>query len=183
MAFDSKTDRIFIDLMKRAQGGDKKSYNMLLRQISPVLAGFIFNRVGARSENDDILQEVLIAIHKSSHTYNSDRSFAAWMFAIANFKVKDFLRSHYRKKSLIEVDFEKVQDFISDDVTNEYTSNELLGELLDNLPEKNRKILHLMKIEGYTAKEVAKIMGMSVSAVKVSAHRSYKKLIKDNKGI
>lgn len=181
MAFDRQKDLRYSEMMRKSQGGDKVVYNSLLKEISPIIAGFIYNKIGARSDNDDILQEVLIGIHRSGHTYNSDRSFANWMFAIANFKVKDFLRSYYRKKSLIEVDFDKVEDFIASDVTNGGSSGELLCELIDNLPEKQRKILHLMKIEGYGAKEVAKIMDMSVSAVKVAAHRSYKKLINDNK--
>lgn len=178
MTFDPKKDKIFADLMHEAQKGDKKAYCDLLTAISPILHGFICNKVGSRYENDDILQEILIGIHKSSHTYNNDRSFVAWMFAIANYKVQDFLRSHYRKNSLTQVDFDKVKDFLPDNVTKQGVQNELLDEAMGKLPQKQQKILYLMRIEGYSAKETAKIMKMSVSAVKVSAHRSYKKLTK-----
>ena len=47
---------------------------------------------------------------------------------------------------------------------------------MQDLPEKQRKILLLMKGEGLTAAEVALKLNMSISAVKVSAHRSIKKL-------
>ena len=51
-----------------------------------------------------------------------------------------------------------------------------IEEAMSSLPEKQRVIVELMKIEGYTAKEVAKKLDMSESAVKVSAHRTYKLL-------
>ena len=52
---------------------------------------------------------------------------------------------------------------------------------LADLPENQRKVFEMIKIHGYSAKEVADEMGMSVSAVKVSAHRTMNKL-KDRLG-
>jgi RNA polymerase sigma-70 factor, ECF subfamily len=103
------------------------------------------------------------------------------LFAIADHKVKDFLRSYYRKKSLIELDFAEVEKFFSSEVTNDPTSGEVLSELLGDLSERQRQIIYSMKIEGYTAKEVAGRMSMSESAVKVAAHRADKILIKRNR--
>lgn len=176
-------DKICAEKMRKAQAGDKLAYEQLLKTIIPILAAFIGKKLGRRADNEDILQEILLAIHTSGHTYNTDRSFTNWMFAIASYKVSDFLRKTYRKKSLIEVNFEEVQDSITDDVTKDTTPNESLSELLSNLPEKQRKILHLMKIDGHSVKEVAVLMKMNVSAVKVAAHRAYKVLIntKNNK--
>ncbi len=173
---DGQKDK-FAKLMHRAQAGDNAAYEELLKAISPLIRGFINNRIGTGADNDDILQEVLLGIHRASHTYNTDRPFKNWMFAIADHKVKDYLRAHYRKKALKQVDFEKVQDFLTEPVTNDTSAGEVLSELLDKLPEKQRRIVYMMKIEGYSAKEVAKKMNMSVSAVKVTAHRAYKVLI------
>ncbi len=170
-------DQKLIGYIKQSRLGDKKSYNSLLQEAAKIIEKFIYSKVGNKADNDDILQEVLIAIHKSLHTYNSDRSFLNWMFAIANFKVKDYLRSYYKNKRFSEVDFHEIEFKLSSDVTFDGHNSELLNEILLKLPEKQRKILYLSKIEGYDAKEVAQIMNMSVSAVKVASHRAIKKLI------
>ena len=175
--FKNSQDIIYAKKICQARAGDKIAYEQLLKSIMPILGAFIRNKIGNRADNEDILQEILLAIHSSSHTYNTERSFTNWMFAIASYKVTDFLRKTYRKKSLIEVDFEKVQNCITYDVTKDTPPNESLTELLNILPERQRKILHLMKIEGHSVKQIAILMKMSVSAVKVSAHRAYKVLI------
>ncbi|MEZ5690301.1 MAG: sigma-70 family RNA polymerase sigma factor [Rickettsiales bacterium] len=169
------------ELMKKAQSGDSKAYNKLLRSITPIIKGFLYNKIGNGVDNEEILQEILLAIHKSSHTYNTDRSFKAWMFAIADYKVKDYLRAYYRKSALIKIDFNEIEHSLADNVTKSQESSELLNDALSILPEKQQKIVSMMKIEGYSAKEVAAEMDMSVSAVKVSAHRAYNILIEKNK--
>lgn len=177
---DEREDK-FAHMMNRAQAGDHTAYAELLKAISPLIRGFIYNRIGTGADNDDILQEVLLGIHRASHTYNTSRPFKNWMFAIADHKVKDYLRAHYRRKALNEVDFEKIQDFIAAPVTEDTSASEVLGELLDSLPEKQRRIVHMMKIEGYSAQQIAKSMDMSVSNVKITAHRAYKVLIAKGK--
>ncbi|PIR38817.1 MAG: RNA polymerase subunit sigma-24 [Alphaproteobacteria bacterium CG11_big_fil_rev_8_21_14_0_20_39_49] len=173
---DDREDK-FIQLMRRAQNGDHAAYSELFHAITPLIRGFIYNRIGNGADHDDILQEALLGIHRASHTYNTDRPFTNWMFAIADHKVKDYLRAHYRRKALKEVDFENIEDFIAAPVTSEAPPSEVLNELLDKLPEKQRRIVYMMKIEGYSAQQVAKTMDMSVSNVKVTAHRAYKILI------
>ena len=173
----SPTEDRLAQMMRRAQSGDKSEYTKLLKEISPLIRGFIYNRIGSGPDSEDILQEILIGIHRSSHTYNTDRPFTNWMFAIASHKLKDYLRAYYRKKALKEVDFDKISDFITEAVTDDTSASEVLTELLEKLPEKQRNIVYMMKIEGYSSSDVAKKMGMSVSAVKVTAHRAYKTLI------
>ena len=55
---------------------------------------------------------------------------------------------------------------------------EKLDRALEKLPIKQRNIIQLLKLEGFTVKEIAKKTGMSESSIKVSAHRGYKNLRK-----
>lgn len=68
-------------------------------------------------------------------------------------------------------------------VTNPQYSGEYkdVEKILASLPDDQRTVFQRLKLEGYTAQEVANEMGMSESAVKVSAHRTLKK-IKDALG-
>ena len=102
--------------------------------------------------------------------------------AIIQFRRTDLLRKYYKNRGNKSVGLED-GEFLSQHVTNPALSGELkdIEAALADLPDKQRKVFELIKIHGYSAQEVAEQMGMSVSAVKVSAHRTMNKL-KDRLG-
>jgi RNA polymerase sigma-70 factor (ECF subfamily) len=165
--------------MSLAQAGDKVAYESVLREIAPLIRNFIskFNYKNL-IDVDDITQEALLAIHQSSHTFQSDRSFKNWAFAIANYKLKDHLRSIYRKKKLTEINFAEVEDFLFEEVDFGENERPSLDSMLHVLKPKAQQIIRFLKIEGNSLEEAANKMNMTVAAVKVSAHRSYEILIK-----
>jgi len=165
------------DLMRLAQQGDKRAYAALFRAITPLLRAFISRRLSASSDVDDVVQDILLSIHRASHTYDTDRPFKIWMFTIARYRLNDHLRKLYKKGGFPEISIDDMTHEISAaDVTEQRDRYEYLNKALSSLPEKQKKIVTLMKIEGYSAIETAQAMNMSVSAVKVSAHRAYKSL-------
>ncbi len=161
----------------KAQDGDKAAYNLLLRDIVPYIRNFIGPRLANPDWVDDITQEVLISVHKSLKTYSPDRPFKPWLSTIISFRRTDFLRKHYSARHDKQTTTDDMS-FIREHVTDSPFAGELkdVEKALEEFPEKQRKLFMLMKIEGYTAKEAAKQMDMSVSAVKVSVHRTTKKL-------
>ncbi len=165
------------DLAQKALLGDKKAYSKLLNDILPFIKARIAGGLSNPDWVDDISQEVLISVHKSLATYSPDRPFKPWLGAIIQFRKTDFLRKHYKIKHTKEKAQGNVEIF-SQNVTFQEGGYELkdIESAISSLPEKQQKIFSMMKIEGYSAKEVAKAMKMSVSAVKVSAHRTANKL-------
>ena len=123
---------------------------------------------------DDLLQEVLLSIHKARHTYDGLRPYKPWAFAIARFRLLDYLRSHYADRLRSAVDVSEVENTLQDDVTECRIDYESINRKIHKLPEKQAFILQMMHQEGYTAKEVAEKIGMTETAVKVAAHRAYK---------
>jgi len=175
-------------LMYLAQQGDKKAYARLFQEITPVLRGFVGKKLNNPQDAEDVVQEILISIHNASHTYDTDRPFKAWMFTIARYRLADHLRALYAKTDKgRDVNFEDAAYQLShpENVTESYENHEYLSKIMESLPNKQQKIVTMMKIEGYSAQETAQKMNMSESAVKVSAHRAYKTLslraAKDNK--
>ena len=160
-----------------AQSGDKSAYLNLLKAISPYIRNFLAGSLSDADSIEDIMQEVLISVHKSLNTYSADRPFKPWLIAIINFRRTDFLRKHYNKRRNVQTDLEDPA-FKKGHVTNPEYAGELkdVEAALDTLSPKQRRVFEMMKIQGFTAQEVAEKMGMSVSAVKVSAHRTQKKL-------
>jgi len=163
--------------MRSARAGDKGAYGALFRSITPILRAFVARRLGNAAEGEDVVQEILLSIHRASHTYDSARPFKIWMFAIARNRLSDYLRQAYRRNAGKAVNLDDIAEKIPNpDVTAETDIREYVNMMLDLLPEKQRRILTMMKVEGYSASDVAKELKMSVSAVKVSAHRAYKSI-------
>lgn len=160
-----------------AQAGDKRSYHQLLKSITPYIQGSMSRSLANPDWVDDLTQNILISIHKSLSTYSPERPFKPWLGAIMNFRQKDFLRAYYSRRADKTMPYE--EEFLqSKHVTNPTHAGEYkdVEAALADLTDQQRNIFQLIKIEGYTAKEVAKKMDMTVSAVKVSAHRTTKKL-------
>ena len=98
-----------------------------------------------------------------------------WVHAIARYKLIDHLRQ--TKASMKDIPIEDAEDILAQDdhVGSEsaYDLNRLLGEL----PEKMRRTIQMVKVEGLSVAEAASRCGMSESAVKVSVHRGLKALV------
>lgn len=166
----------FAVLMRQALNGDGQAYATLLRETARLLRPYLAKRLYAATEVDDVLQEILISIHKARHTYDGERPFKPWVYAIAKFRLQDHLRAHYADQLHHAVELSEVENILPEDVTETGFSYEAISGEIHKLPEKQATILRLMHQDGYTAKEVAEKMGMNESAVKVAAHRAYKVL-------
>lgn len=162
--------------MRLALKGDQQAYATLLQETARLLRPFLSKRLYSGNEVDDVLQEILISIHKARHTYDGQRPYMPWAYAIAKFRLHDHLRAHYADELRQAIDISEVENDLQEVVTETPLSYESISGDIQNLPAKQATILQLMHQEGYTAKEVAKKIGMTESAVKVAAHRAYKVL-------
>jgi len=172
------------ELMTAAQGGDSKSYQKLLGECEGIARGYVKSRLSNVSEAEDVIQEILMSIHKARHTYQQGKPFKPWVYAICKYRLMDYLRSLYKKNAFESpTALDELQLPTSEDVTEGVINNELLRKALSCLNKKEQKIVTLMKIEGRTASEVALNLNMGVSAVKVAAHRAYAKMKKHMKDI
>ena len=163
-------------LMVLSLQGNQQAYTSLLKETTRFLRPFIAKRLNLASEVDDLVQEILISIHKARHTYDGNRPYKPWVYAIARFRLQDYLRAHYSDQLRSAIDLSEVEEILPEYVTETGFSYESIKEEVRKLPEKQATILQLMHQEGYTAREVAEKLGMSESAVKVAAHRAYKVL-------
>ncbi len=167
-------------LMRLAQGGDSQSYRLALMKMRDMLSKYIRNsfrrfRIPMEDSAEDVLQEVLLAIHQKRETYNPQQFFLPWMYAIARYKVIDYLRrSKITLRSTVSLDDE--MENLESLMTLEAESFLDAEKLIALLPEKQKEILLLVKIEGLSMEEASSKTGYSVSDVKVTVHRAIKAL-------
>lgn len=171
------TNPIMTELVQKllaGMAGDSTAYAAFLSQLSPILRRIIGRKIPV-SDVEDVLQEVLISIHKARHTYDGNRPLMPWIMAIASFRISDHLRKSYSQMRHKSVDIADYENLLAA-VTETSSENESFSEMLHGVAEREKKILSMMHVEGYTAKQVGLHLGMGESAVKVAAHRAIKKI-------
>jgi RNA polymerase sigma-70 factor (ECF subfamily) len=166
-------DRRLSALMIATQGGDKAAYAQLLRELDAVLTPYFNRRLRCVDTTCDVVQDTLMSMHTARHTYDSEKPFLPWIFAIARCRLVD----HWRKQER-HAGNEPLEDVDSPD-TPELSAQEsgaVASEALSELPPNDRDVIQLLKIEGLSLKEVAKKLQITETAVKVRAHRAYQRL-------
>lgn len=155
--------------------GNKKSYAEFLKLFSSFLEKKLLSKISNQSDIDDLIQEILISIHKARHTYDIERRLKPWLISIINFRVSDYFRKFYRDRKDQQSPFDENFDIADENsVTESVTDNEDIINIVDTLKDKQREIIKLMYFKDLSVKEIAAQTGYSQSDVKVTAHRAYK---------
>lgn len=162
-------------LFIKALAGDGVAYNAWLHGVTPLLHGYCIKKALPPEARDDIVQEILISLHKARHTYEPSRPLMPWLAAIMHYRVMDWLRNHYRKRETTPL--ADVEAFLcSADVTDDALLREDMHKAVASLSAGQQAVIGAMYTQGLTVKETGEKLGMGESAVKVAAHRAYAKL-------
>ena len=168
----------FRALMTAGLSGDAGAHRALLTSLSGRLRAYFKGRLAhirrGSVEAEDLVQETLIAIHTSRHTYDPSQLFTPWAYAIARYKFLDYLRR--TKASMRDVAIDEANAAMARDDAGDIESTLDLQQLLEALSPKARNAIRYVKLEGLSVREAAARTGMSESAVKVTVHRGLKTL-------
>lgn len=163
-------------LFSEAARGDAATYRRFLGDLGTRLRAFFRRRLTRfPDEVEDLVQEALLAVHNQRHTYDMREPITPWVHAIARYKLADFLRRHARGDALNDPLDDDLDAFTTSD-SDAAEARRDLGKLLAELPEKQRKAITYVKIEGLSVADAARLMRMSESAIKVSVHRGLRAL-------
>ena len=163
-------------LMLQSLAGDAAAYRMFLDELTARLRSYLRRRLGGLpDEVEDLLQELLLAVHNKRHTYDPKQPLTSWVQAIAHYKLVDLLRRRSRNNALTDPLDEDDQVFAT--TANAATEAKYdVEKLLRGLPDRQRLPILYVKIEGASVTDTAIRTGMSESAVKVGIHRGLKAL-------
>lgn len=126
-----------------------------------------FQYVKNRADAEDVLQEVFLTLYKKTPQFSvDDNGLKAWLIRVTINKSKDFLRANKRRRAF-------VRNYQPPTQTNPYDE---VFEALDKLSELDRNAIYLHYYEGYTAKEIAQILGGNERAITKRIERARKKL-------
>ena len=164
-------------LMLASLDGDAASYRILLDRLSSRLRAYYKGKLGrfgrGATEAEDLVQEVLLAIHLKRHTYDTGEAFTPWVYTIARYKLIDYLR---RTRTAASVPLDEGTEPMAQDDHADAESSHDITKLLGRLPEKVRCSIECVKLEGRSVAEAAVRCGISESGVKINIHRGLRAL-------
>jgi RNA polymerase sigma factor (sigma-70 family) len=167
-------------LMRSAQDGDRQAYHCLLGEIALLLRRSLSRRFPFLGVPDveDLVQDILLAVHSARATYDGARPFLPWLMAIARNRTADMARRYARHRSR-EVAVDEYPETFDPDETNRdqgYGDPEALRRALQDLPQGQRIAIEMLKLREMSLKDAAAASGMSVGALKVATHRATRTL-------
>src|SRR5260370_22507058 len=152
--------------------GNAASYRSRLDRLTSRLRAYYKGRLArvgrGATEAEDLVQEVLLAIHLKRHTYDTGELFTPWVHSIARYKLIDYLR---RTRSAASVPIAEDTEVLAQDDHADAESAHDIRKLLGRLPEKARCSIECVKLEGRSVAEAAGPCGISESGVKINLHR------------
>ena len=171
------------DLMLRVRDGDVLAFEMLVEKYKQPVTGLVYRIILDASEAEDLAQNVFLQAYKSAATYQAKARFSTWLFTIARNLCLNELRrrSRHRTESLEQFapnSEDALERPLPDTKTPLPSDDALLGELehkiaqsMAELPEQQRTAILLCRRDDLSYEDIAKILGLSLSATKSTIHR------------
>ncbi len=160
-------------LMIGYQNGNAAAAKQLIDTLSPQLFLFFSTQMGNRAEAVDMVQDTWLRVHRVRHTYRPGEPLLPWVYAIARRVRVDSFRRRSRITSR-----EITVDSLPETAAHDAPSGEApsFAELIAPLPESQREVLTMIKVNGLSIEEVARATSSTVGAVKQKVHRAYDRL-------
>jgi len=180
------TEEEIIVLLKK---GDEPTYKTVVEQYQRYVLNTCFRFVNSEETAEDISQEVFIQLFYSIGEFRGESKLSTWIYRIAVTKSLDYIKKNKRKKRFASIKRLFGEDEMEERIPSNDESNpekeldkkermQILNLALDSLPENQRIAFTLSKYDEMSYKEIADILGTSVSAVESLIHRAKNNLQK-----
>ncbi len=164
------------DLMRAYVAGDHEAFQTLFDRYAPIVFGMTRRHLRDEDLAREITQQTFFRLHAARNDFRLDSRLRPWLLTIAMNLVREHWRRGKRRK-MVELDPETKAAPQAERSRMELDErSQLLHAALAKLPASQREVVELHWFQERPYKEVAEIVGSSEGAVRVRAHRAYRKL-------
>jgi RNA polymerase sigma factor (sigma-70 family) len=167
----------FDDVLVAAQAGAPWAFEVLYRDLSPSVTGYL--RLHGAAEPDDLASETFLGVFQGLAGFRGDeQALRAWVFTIAHRRLVDDWRRRSRRPELAP-DPGDLTDHVGGDVEDDVLARagaEAVQSLCAELPPDQRAVLLLRILADLTVDQVAQVLGRSLGAVKQLQRRGLRTL-------
>ncbi len=164
--------------MERYAAGDDAAFATVYDALAPRLYGYLLRQTRERGSAEDLLQQTMLHMHRARIRFIPGAEVMPWAFAIARRLFLDGLRRGKREPRADEAEPDAAPsgEPTADEVVHAHELERRIDRVLAELPESQRAAFRLIKEEGLSVAEAAEVLGTTVAAVKLRAHRAYEAL-------
>ena len=172
-----RTGLPFDDVLVAAQTGAAWAFEVLYRDLAPVVTGYL--RLHGAAEPDDLASETFIGVFTGLAGFSGDEAaLRSWVFTIAHRRLVDDWRRRSRRPQVTD-DTEDLGRLMGGDVEDDVmlrVGTEDVHRLCAGLPDDQRSVLLLRILADLTVEQVAEVMGKSMASVKALQRRGLRTL-------
>ena len=160
----------------------RDDFEKIYNESFPKIYNYIFYRLMSREDTEELVSEVFLKVVGNLEQFDSEKAqFKTWIYRIAQNTLIDFYRTRKPEASLDDenVDWEPSVDFEAQLESITSPKRRAIYQALTKLKERERMIIYYRFFEGYTNREIAKLLQMNESTVGTVLNRALKKLKTD----
>jgi RNA polymerase sigma-70 factor (ECF subfamily) len=176
---ESSKDELLVKFFVDSQ--HEEAFTELVNRYSDKVYRLTYRITGNPDDAEEVLQEVFIILIEKLHTFRQESRFSTWLYRVAANASYMYLRGGKKKKeSQVSFDdykpyndqgvLEGVQDKDWSDIPDykllSLEGSQLIEKAINELPEEYKIVFHMKDVEGMTSKEIAKVLDLSLPAVK-----------------
>ncbi|WP_202926335.1 sigma-70 family RNA polymerase sigma factor [Pseudoxanthomonas wuyuanensis] len=171
------------DALRRERAGDASRYADFLKEYSTVLRRVVGGRLSGTGldagEAEDVVQEVLMAVHLRRDQWDSNRPLLPWLGAISRYKTIDVVRRRRSElRARVDLSDQQWANLFEDGAEFAGDTGGRLERMVSELPKVEQSVVRKLGMEGMSAKEAAEAIGMKEGTVRVAFHRGLARLLK-----
>jgi len=177
-----------LELMLAVRRGDASSFEELLRRYRGPLVGYFSRMLRDPAMAEDLAQETFMRVYQARERYEPDAKFTTWLYRIATNLALNVLRDRKEVAPSSEQDFEgetgepgdasRIPDGrpTAEQAMMVSERQRVIRQAVESLPERQRAAVVLHKYQEVDYRQIAKVLGVSESAVKSMLFRAYEAL-------
>lgn len=176
------------DLVRRAQANDREAYEELIKRHQQRVFAVASGILRRHEDVEDIAQQVFIKAYFSLKRFDGRAAFSTWLYRITLNECWDLLRKKKVRPLLYESDLSEEQsqrvasaenaDGAGPDIRQRLETRQRVEMLLAGLEERDRLMLILKEVEGFSIEEIAEVLDLNANTVKVRLFRARRRVVK-----
>lgn len=176
MASSPSYDPTDEELLARHLAGDGEAFAALVERYGPVVRRLMRRGMPRPQDAEELVQDTFVLLHRNAASFDPTRKLRPWLLTIAhNVKREYWRRKGRRPEEELVLDGRRDPSVRAHDL-NRRDARKQLDRALGQLSDGQRQVVELHWLAGMSMPEVADAIGVSLSAVKVRAHRAYKQM-------
>lgn len=160
-------------LARRAQGGDPRAFDRLASAVSPRVRRWALAHVDSADDAEDVLQEVLLKIHRALPNFSFGSRFSTWIYTVTRSAAADWHRKRHRRATLFAAHAQALPHSEQPGLSlDQSRPSAAVRQAFRRLPNRQREVFDLADLQGLPLTEIAEMLNLNATTTRVHLHRA-----------